>query len=181
MSVRGKDLDKGKHEIPWEEREVVHAFDDGWTIERVRTPADLSLEGELMYHCARDHQFWVHKGVEVFFSLRTDVSVPKATIYCKPIKFWQIAQPEDTQVRYGGEIDGMRCGYQSTDYECSWDDPTFTFEFEGEELYVNQVSTNYSDRMDGYLERVKEWLATLGVDPVVMADWDGQLKYRYDY
>lgn len=181
VSVRGKDLDKGKHEIPWEEREAVHTFDDGWTIERVRTPADLSLEGELMYHCARDHQFWVHKGVEMFFSLRSDVSVPKATIYCKPMKFYRVDQPEDEQVSYGGSINGLYCGYGSTEYEHSYTEPPFTFQFEGEELYVNHVSTNYSDREQGYLDRVKTWLGTLGVDTATLAEWTGRLDYSYDY
>jgi hypothetical protein len=36
----------------WEERNVVHRFEDGWTLERVRTREDLFQESRLMRNCA---------------------------------------------------------------------------------------------------------------------------------
>lgn len=180
--MRGKDLDKGKYDIPWEAREPVYTFEDGWTIEKVQTPADLALEGELMYHCARDHAFWVNKGVEVFFSLRTDIGVPKATIYCKPVEFFKVDQPEDAQIGYsayanGNEIDGLRAGYKSTHYETYYNGIKFTFTFEDRELYVNHMSGGKEE----YVARVKEWLASLGASGESFDSWRGGYGIGEDY
>ena len=182
--MRGKDLDKGKYDIPWEAREPVYTFEDGWTIEKVQTPADLALEGELMYHCARDHAFWVNKGVEVFFSLRTDIGVPKATIYCKPVEFFKVEQPEDKEhfdsygYKFGNEIDGLPAVYKSTHYETYYKDILFTFTFEDRELYLNHMSGSGKEE---YVARVKEWLATLGANGAGFDHWNGGYGIGEDY
>lgn len=185
--MRGKDLDKGKYEIPWEAREVVYSWDDGWTIEKVQTPADLTLEGELMAHCARDHAFWVHKGVEVFFSLRSEMSVPKSTIYCKPVEFFKKEQPEDKLIPAGAyyqgfKIEGLAAGYPSTNYETYYKKILFTFEFEGRELYLNHMSGRYDgENGENRLQRVKEWLVSLGADKDAVAAWEGGYGIGGDY
>jgi len=61
----------------WDERLVVFAFDSGWSVEAVRTPADLDREGELMGNCMSAEE--AADGVAIF-SLRDPDARPHADI-----------------------------------------------------------------------------------------------------
>jgi hypothetical protein len=186
VSVRGRDLDKGKVKIPWEKRDVIYAFDDGWTIEIVTTPADLETEGSLMGHCGKQHALWVSKGVEYLFSLRNEHGASKATLHCKPVRYHNKPQPEDKELGYRGrysgrfgtihEPTGLMCGVSSTYYDGIEPETQQQFDYEGERLYI--ISSGVSRYRDesgkrSKLDRVKEWLISLGVDPEDLEHWAG--------
>jgi len=128
---------------------------------------DMRLEGELMQHCGKEHQFWVHKGIEVFFSLRNEFRVPKSTIYFKPVEYLGKRQPEDDNVRFGRVIEGMFCGTRSTAYEFTTTVKYPNITWEGRELRLISVSGRFgSDELSAVSrsERVKAWLLSLGAD-----------------
>jgi hypothetical protein len=69
----------------WEEREAVHTFEDGWTIEWLRTKRDLRLENRLLFYgnaCLEEKHWpdWIEGGSYLMLSLRDPDGFPKATI-----------------------------------------------------------------------------------------------------
>lgn len=166
VSYRGKDLEKV--DIPWEKREVVHTFEDEWTIEWVQTPIDLQLEGDIVGHCAQQHAHWVAKEVEYLFSLRNPHGTPKATAHLKAAEWVGKEHPDDAKGPFqwgwgrgklgefsGTVIDGLPCGLNSTYYDYVGTSPEKydRVTFNGKELCV--ISVPYQPE---YSARFIEWL-----------------------
>lgn len=63
----------------WENRETVYTYPDGWTIDLVTTPVDLSLEGQEMGHCVGGYGSNVEGGNSIIYSLRDARGYPHVT------------------------------------------------------------------------------------------------------
>jgi hypothetical protein len=63
---------------------VVYSFDDGYTIQRLTTQAELDAEGEAMQHCVAGYCEAVTRNETVIFSLRDRHGRPHATIEWVP-------------------------------------------------------------------------------------------------
>ena len=77
--------------------EVVHEWDDGWTVQTVTTPNDLTVEGNRMQHCSATYADKVAEGRCRIFSLRDPNNMPHATI--------ELKGQEDTIVQIQGKQD----------------------------------------------------------------------------
>ena len=69
----------------WKERNVIHEWDDGWTIEVLRDARDLKLENILLFDdqacLAEPHwPFWVKDGGYLLYSVRDEEGWPQATL-----------------------------------------------------------------------------------------------------
>lgn len=69
----------------WEQRDVLHAFEDGWTIELLETTADRKIESNLVHRgmaCITGGQWdkWLGDGSHLLLSLRDTEGLPKATL-----------------------------------------------------------------------------------------------------
>lgn len=170
VSYRSKDLEK--MEIPWERRDILHTFEDGYTIERILTPADLELEGGIMGHCAGSHAYWVDREVEFMFSLRNPNGVSKGTIHAKPVAEAGKSRPENAEIRnYGGmdqQIEGLSCGYTSNAYDGGYTPESVKndfriFKFEDTELFSLAETVRYGDSHEANKAKINEWLDPLTI------------------
>lgn len=64
----------------YKEKNVVHAFTSGWTIQEVRSENDLQVEGNLMGHCVGSYCPQVERGSSTIFSLRDPQNLPHVTL-----------------------------------------------------------------------------------------------------
>jgi hypothetical protein len=94
--TRGRDAKK--MEKGWEERVPIWTWNNGWTLEEIRTDKDLEIEGQFMHHCggADGHKKWVKLGWEHFWSLREPDGTPHCTVFCKLASAYGQRHPEDT-------------------------------------------------------------------------------------
>lgn len=60
--------------------EVVYEFPDGWTVQGLRTEAQLGAEGKVMQHCVGAYCEPVEEGTSKIFSLRDPAGNPHVTI-----------------------------------------------------------------------------------------------------
>ena len=60
--------------------EVVFAWPDGWTMQRLTTPEQLTAEGATMQHCVGSYAHDVQRGKSEIFSLRGPTGKPHVTI-----------------------------------------------------------------------------------------------------
>lgn len=83
--------------------DVLHHFDDGWNVQQLRTPRELTDEGDSMGHCVGSYAQQVQDGHSLVYSLRDHNNQPHATWEVTP-KQWQ-----DTEGKtYNGfEPDGI--------------------------------------------------------------------------
>lgn len=63
---------------------VVYSFDDGWTIQDLRTEETLEAEGDEMQHCVGGYADTVRAGLALIYSLRDPRGNPHATIELQP-------------------------------------------------------------------------------------------------
>jgi hypothetical protein len=64
----------------YQEKNVVHSFPDGWTIQEVKTKNDLAVEGNKMGHCVGSYCPGVEEEELRIFSLRDPRNEPHVTI-----------------------------------------------------------------------------------------------------
>lgn len=76
--------DEGEFGKKYEEKNVVHQFSNGWTIQEVRTENDLTVEGEKMGHCVGGYCELVGRGDAAIYSLRDPKNEPHVTIEVSP-------------------------------------------------------------------------------------------------
>jgi hypothetical protein len=68
----------------WQERNVLHDFQDGWAVVAVRSPADLALHGRLMHNCVgRSTASLGVRPDEVLVALRDRLGRPHADAYVR--------------------------------------------------------------------------------------------------
>lgn len=67
-------------DLQYEKQDIVHTFDNGWTVQTVTTSADLKTEGELMGHCVGGYCEDVHSGNSYIYSIRDPKNRPHVTI-----------------------------------------------------------------------------------------------------
>lgn len=60
--------------------EIIHEWDDGWSVRTVTSPNDLKVEGSLMQNCVASYASAVAAGTSRIFSLRDPNNQPHATI-----------------------------------------------------------------------------------------------------
>lgn len=60
--------------------EIIHEWDDGWTVRTVTSPNDLDVEGPAMQHCVATYKGAVSSGRSRIFSLRDPNNMPHVTI-----------------------------------------------------------------------------------------------------
>lgn len=60
--------------------ETVYKFDDGYTIQKLKTPENLQYEGDEMGHCVGDYSQPVEAGDTAIYSLRDPKGKPKVTM-----------------------------------------------------------------------------------------------------
>jgi hypothetical protein len=68
-----------------DQAEIVHTFDDGWTIRRVTRTADLAREGALMGHCLRSMVPERGPDLPDVYSLRDRDNYPHTTLFYEPV------------------------------------------------------------------------------------------------
>jgi 2'-5' RNA ligase len=64
--------------------EVVHQWDDGWTVRRLTEPEHLEAEGDAMGHCVGGYADMVQQGETLIYSLRDPQGKPHATWEVRP-------------------------------------------------------------------------------------------------
>lgn len=75
FELEGRDVPQG---------EVVYAFDDGWTVQRLVDPEQLKVEGEVMQHCVGTYCPTVASGETIIYSLRDPAGKPHVTMEMRP-------------------------------------------------------------------------------------------------
>lgn len=80
--------------------QVVHHFDDGWSIRRLRDRDEASTEGNKMGHCVGSYGDDIERGDCQIFSLRDHKNEPHATFEVKP--------GDDRRYRRGFDVDNPR-------------------------------------------------------------------------
>lgn len=86
---------KGIYKV-WKDPEVVHTFDDGWSIIYVRTKEDLTTLGNLQHHCAGSQWVWaIEEKVYYFFALVDPDGNPHSTIHAKQASWIGKKHPRD--------------------------------------------------------------------------------------
>lgn len=129
----------------WEQREVVHQLDNGYTFEKVETEADLAREGEMMGHCVGGYCEHVKRGDSTIISLRDPKGLSHVTIeiegdsrpgsFAKPL-------PVKREVEVGS-------------YEWDLEDVPGK-----QAVIVNQIQGKQNrDPVDEYKEMVRQWFA----------------------
>lgn len=92
-----KDFEVEATDVP--QGEIVFEWDDGWTVQRLITPFELDVEGEVMQHCVADYCEEV-QGESVFiYSLRDPRGKPHVTIEYDPQleRFLQVYGKQNTE------------------------------------------------------------------------------------
>ncbi len=91
--------------------EVVHRFDDGYTVQKLTTKQQLDAEGRLMQHCVGSYCEKVRAGESVVYSLRDEKERPHVTIEVDPtndrvvqVKGKQNAKPAEKYQKYVDEF-----------------------------------------------------------------------------
>lgn len=75
-----EELKNAKPYGDYEEQNVVHTFDDGWTVQKVTTAHDLKVEGQKMGHCVGGYCDNVQSGKSYIYSLRDPKNEPHITM-----------------------------------------------------------------------------------------------------
>jgi hypothetical protein len=89
-----EDFEVARRGIP--QGEVVYEFDDGWTVQRLREPDQLKVEGEVMQHCVGTYCEAVETGHSIIYSLRDPQGKPHATMETRD-KFPHFVQVQGKQ------------------------------------------------------------------------------------
>lgn len=91
--------------------EVIHRFDDGYTVQKLTTKAQLDAEGRLMQHCVGSYCEDVRRGDSVIYSLRDERGRPHVTMEVDPrterlaqVKGKQNAKPQPKYQKYVDEF-----------------------------------------------------------------------------
>lgn len=106
MQKRGQGVDLMQHNVPevmhkvddfrkWkglqkrkEYGEVLHKFDNGWTVRRLQNDREHRDEGDLMHHCVGQPQYGYSENTEnghkIYASLRDEMNNPHATMEITP-------------------------------------------------------------------------------------------------
>lgn len=80
---------RAKAEGPAQTRgNIVHSYPDGWTVQQLTTPQELTDEGEKMGHCVGSYAGPVENGESLIYSLRDHNNEPHATWEVTP-RVWQ--------------------------------------------------------------------------------------------
>lgn len=89
--------------------EVLHRFDDGWTIRRLQNAAEHKDEGDMMGHCVGDpgmgYSKQTEEGSRIFASLRDPKNIPHATLDLTPDHWVNPNTGETTQNHWGTPFD----------------------------------------------------------------------------
>jgi hypothetical protein len=94
-------------EAKWERRDVLHTFDDGWTIELLDTTTDRKTESDLVFQgraCITGGEWdkWLGNGSHLLLSLRDPEGNPKATLLFGEAGFILEARAGHGYVPYAG-------------------------------------------------------------------------------
>jgi hypothetical protein len=161
MKKRGKGLDLMQHKVhelmpkveefdDWkkaQERqdlgEVLHKFDDGWTVRRLQNAAEHHDEGHEMGHCigGQGYSSETENGNRIYASLRDHKNLPHASIQLDP-DHWE---HKDT-----GEITHQYPGTPDKGWIPQIGPSSHTGEFYGKQDSAPE---------DEYVDRVNQWLA----------------------
>lgn len=81
--------------------EILHKFDDDWTIRRLQNAKEARIEGEDMGHCVggEHHSGQIERGETVIASLRDHKNLPHATIQITP-SYWEDPKDPNAPISY---------------------------------------------------------------------------------
>jgi hypothetical protein len=82
--------------------EILHQFDDGWTVRRLQNRDEAEAEGDEMGHCVGSHHGnSVDNGSDLIVSLRDAKNAPHATMQLTPDYYEHRDNPDDTMDPFG--------------------------------------------------------------------------------